>query len=432
MIHRSYTIRFVLHRRKDSPRQLLQMRVTPRGHKPVSFSTGLSLSDSEWDPLLGHAKGRSPAAAEANSLIATWSQLVANVFAHFDSLKITPSPEQLRNAFANATSLSQSADNYTPQQHNQLSLQAALSQFTLDKQNLASWSEGTLHVIHSFRRMLGDFAPHAKVNDIDISFLESWHQWMITERNQQGVTVNGNLVKMRWFLHWARRKGLYKGDADRDYRPRVKGASDNSRSIVYLTRDELMKLENYNFPQRHLQQARDVFLFCCYTGLRSSDIIKLSRANCHHDHITITTQKTQHTITIPLNKRAKAILDRYANCKPNRYQKSIGLTTPALPATILKTRNIHLHRMLEMVGIDAPTHHVYYIGAQRFDEIKPKYQLVTSHTARHTFIVTAISLGIPVPVIMEWTGHSNFKSMKPYIAIANDTSTSAMQRFDSL
>ena len=89
MIHKSYTIRFILHRRKDTPRQHLQMRVTPRGGKPVSFATGISLNDAEWDPLIGRAKGRTPQAAEANTLIAQWSQLVANIFTHYDSLNIT-------------------------------------------------------------------------------------------------------------------------------------------------------------------------------------------------------------------------------------------------------------------------------------------------------------------------------------------------------
>ena len=103
MIHKTYTIRFILHRRKDTPRQHLQMRVTPRGGKPVSFATGLSLTEAEWDPLLGRAKGRTEAAAEANTLMAQWSQVVANIFSHYDSLHIVPTAEQLRRAFAQAT-----------------------------------------------------------------------------------------------------------------------------------------------------------------------------------------------------------------------------------------------------------------------------------------------------------------------------------------
>lgn len=432
MIHKSYTIRFVLHRRSDTARQYLQMRVTPRGGKPVSFTTGVSLTPGEWDATIGRAKGRTEESAEANTLIAQWSQLVANVFSHYDKLNIVPTAEQLRGAFARATEEDNAVSGYVPQELSRVTLQAALTQFTLDKKNRSSWSQGTVVALQSFRRMVGDFMPNTIVNDIDIPWMEKFHEWMVKERNQQGVSVNGNLVKMRWFLRWARRKGYYKGEADREYRPKVKGADIKSRAIVYLTREELRKLEAYEFEEPHFNVAKDVFLFCCYTGLRSSDIIKLTRADCYNDYITFTTQKTGHTLTIPLNERAKAILDRYAKCKPNRKQKADGITNPALPTTALKTSNKHLHVMLKRVGIDAPTHHVYYIGSERFDETKPKYELVTTHTARHTFIVTAISLGIPIPVIMEWTGHSNFKNMQPYIAIANDTSVQAMQRFNNL
>lgn len=432
MIHRSYTIRFVLHRRSDTARQYLQMRVTPRGGKPVSFATGLSLLPGEWDAGLGRAKGRSPESAEANTLIAEWSQLVANIFSHYDSLNIVPTAEQLRSAFARATSAEAGVGAYVPQDVGKVTLQAALAQFMLDKQNVATWSKGTIVALQSFRRMLGDFMPEASVNDIDVPWMERLHEWMVKERNMQGVSVNGNLVKMRWFLRWARRKGYYKGEADREYRPKVKGANEKNRAIVYLTREELKMLEAYEFGEPHFQVAKDVFLFCCYTGLRSSDVFSLSRADCYEDHITFTTQKTGHTLTIPLNTKAKAILDKYIGCKPNRKQKIDGIMQPALPATFSKTSNKHLHVMMRRVGIDAPTHHIYYIGSERHDEVVPKWQLITTHTARHTFIVTAISLGIPVPVIMEWTGHSNFKNMKPYIAIANDTSIQAMQRFNTL
>ena len=432
MIHRSYTIRFVLHRRSDTARQYLQMRVTPRGGKPVSFATGLSLLPGEWDAGLGRAKGRSPESAEANTLIAEWSQLVANIFSHYDSLNIVPTAVQLRSAFARATSEGIGVAEYVPQEVGKVTLQAALAQFMLDKQNVATWSAGTIVALQSFRRMLGDFMPEAIVNDIDVPWMERLHEWMVKERHQQGVSVNGNLVKMRWFLRWARKKGYYKGEADREYRPKVKGANEKNRAIVYLTREELRRLEAYEFEEPHFQVAKDVFLFCCYTGLRSSDVFKLSRADCYGDYITFTTQKTGHTITVPLNDRAKAILDKYAGCKPNRKQKADGIVHPALPATFLKTTNKHLHVMMRMAGIDAPTRHVYYIGSERHDEVRPKYELITTHTARHTFIVTAISLGIPIPVIMEWTGHSNFKNMQPYIAIANDTSIQAMQRFNTL
>ena len=88
--------------------------------------------------------------------------------------------------------------------------------------------------------------------------------------------------------------------------------------------------------------------------------------------------------------------------------------------------------MMRMAGIDEPLRHTYYIGQERHDEEVPKYELITTHTARHTFIVMAISLGIPPMVIMEWTGHKDYNAMRPYIAIAGETSAQAMSLFNTL
>lgn len=48
-------------------------------------------------------------------------------------------------------------------------------------------------------------------------------------------------------------------------------------------------------------------------------------------------------------------------------------------------------------------------------EIIPKYELITTHTARKTFVCTAIRLGINPIVIMKITGHKNYNTMKPDI-----------------
>ena len=432
MIHTSYTIRFILHRRKDTPRQHLQMRVTPRGGKPVSFTTGISLTDGEWDPLIGRAKGRTPQAAEANTLIAQWSQLVANIFTHYDSLNITPTADQLRQAFARATTENSVTPEYTPQPTSSPTLLAAYTQFLTESQHDKSWSQGTIDTLMSFRKLLADFGHDTLLSMIDGDYLLRFHKWLVDERHQQGVTVHGNLTRLKWFLKWARRKSIYTGTADTDYRPKVKGAKERNRAIIYLTHDELQQVEQYHFRERHKNVSKDVFLFCCYTGLRSSDILRLSRADIHGDHITFTTQKTNDTLTIPLNNRAIAILDRYQDCTPNRRQRTLGILHPALPTPDRKTQNKTLHDIMKEIGIDTPTHHTYFIGSERHDEIVPKYELISTHTARHTFIVTAISLGISPTIILSWTGHKNYEAMRPYIAIANETSTQAMDRFNNL
>ena len=54
------------------------------------------------------------------------------------------------------------------------------------------------------------------------------------------------------------------------------------------------------------------------------------------------------------------------------------------------------------------------------------------HIGRKTFIVNALSLGVPPNVVMKWTGHSDYKSMKPYIDIVDSVKADAMARFNGL
>ena len=91
-----------------------------------------------------------------------------------------------------------------------------------------------------------------------------------------------------------------------------------------------------------------------------------------------------------------------------------------------------LKELCELAGINTPVHITYYRGQQRIDETLPKYELIGTHAGRRTFICNAILLGIPANVIMKWTGHSDYKAMKPYIDIADETKVQAMSRFDNI
>lgn len=66
-----------------------------------------------------------------------------------------------------------------------------------------------------------------------------------------------------------------------------------------------------------------------------------------------------------------------------------------------------------------------------YEEVYPKWALLTTHCGRRTFVVTALRLGIPVEVIMRWTGHSSFEAMKPYAKIVDEVKEKSMSRFDN-
>ena len=85
---------------------------------------------------------------------------------------------------------------------------------------------------------------------------------------------------------------------------------------------------------------------------------------------------------------------------------------------------------MEKVPFNQPVRIINYQGCQRIDEIKPKYEVIGTHTGRRSFICNAISMGIPPQVVMKWTGHSDYKAMKPYIDVCDEIKAEAMKKFD--
>ena len=100
------------------------------------------------------------------------------------------------------------------------------------------------------------------------------------------------------------------------------------KEVIFLTADELKKLMAYEIPAKkeHLDRVRDAFLFCCYSGLRHSDLFNLKRSDVHEDHISITTVKTAHSLRIELNDMTRAILDKYKDI-PFKDNKALPVLT---------------------------------------------------------------------------------------------------------
>lgn len=71
-----------------------------------------------------------------------------------------------------------------------------------------------------------------------------------------------------------------------------------------------------------------------------------------------------------------------------------------------------------------------YITRGLYDETHPRYKLSPTHCGRRTFICNALMLGILPEIVMKWTGHSDYKAMKPYIAITDKAKRKAMDLFN--
>ena len=193
-----------------------------------------------------------------------------------------------------------------------------------------------------------------------------------------------------------------------------------------MTWEELTRLREFEIPpaKQSLDRVRDVFLFQCFTRLRYSDVYNLRRSDIKEDHIEVTTIKTSDSLVIELNKHSKAILEK--------YQDVVFEYDKALPVITNQKMNEYLKELAELAGINGPIRQTYYKGNERINEVTPKYALLGTHAGRRTFICNALALGIPPQVVMKWTGHSDYKAMKPSIDIADDIKANAMSKFNQL
>ena len=108
------------------------------------------------------------------------------------------------------------------------------------------------------------------------------------------------------------------------------------KEIVFLTTEELKRLEESDFKMERLNQIKDCFVFCCYTGLAFKEMSNLKKENFVKgidglDWIKIKRQKTNSVVSIPLLPKAKSILDKYNSSLPvvsnqrfNGYLKEIA------------------------------------------------------------------------------------------------------------
>lgn len=293
----------------------------------------------------------------------------------------------------------------------------ALFRAYLDTESVASnWSNGVLSHMQTLFRDWYMFRPSMTVDDINADTLNAFREYLVAT-GLQNETTHVKIKKTKWFFRWLVGKGLLTDMTFTTYRDRLKASS---RVVVFLTWDELMNVYNHEFGQEYLSRVRDVFCFSCFTSLRYSDVRALRKLNVYDDAIHLTTKKTNDALTIELNKYSRAILARYAD--DGREE--------ALPVISNVKYNIYIKEVCRLCGIDELLSEVYYVGAKKHEVTRPKWQMVSTHCGRRTFICNALMMGIPPNIVMKWTGHHDYNTMKPYIDITDKAKRSAMSAFD--
>lgn len=376
-------------------------------------------------PNTRHGRSRTHAAVINDKIEKFYNAVDAFFVIHADDKELPPTEELKRYVKSRMTGEDQQYDDHT--------IYDDYETFILSEASLSGWSLATTQKHKTIIKNLKSVNPRLKYNDITPNFFATFAKHLADKGNRTD-TVKKKLTFFEWFLKWAESRKLA---------PHVEKYTDTlklksiKRPVIFLSWEELMQVYNLDLTKHpHLERARDVFCFQCFTGLRYSDLAALKKHYIYDDAIHIVTQKTTDPLIIELNDYSRAILEKYKDYIPDPAtlhhipRERAQLSDYALPVISSQRYNSYIKDFTKAAKIDTPIQLQYFVGNTRKEKTQPKYELITSHAARRTFICTALTLGIPITTIMKWSGHKSYESMKPYIDVTNQEKRNAMQLFN--
>ena len=370
-------------------------------------STGVKVKISHWDEKQMKLKPQAAMALEVNLALLKIEEKVAEM--HY-GLKFS-------NKTANADMVDEMVFGVTPKSKRNAPTENLESNFaeylkhvenTITKNSIKSYNSSFNHV-KNYAQLNGLKLNYALFDrDFEVGFTN----YLIHDKNISNNTIGKYIMSLKIFLRQMEKRGFKIDPAYRDYR--ILSAPVD---FVYLTSKELDNLLELDLKQRpHLECVREVFVFQCGSGLRYGDIEKITWDDIHDNRIEITTEKTKQLLKIPVNKYTKWVIDR------NTGNESL------LNPLTNQLQNRYLKELGAMMGMFGKHKVVKFYGTKRKEETHAKWELISTHTARRTFVILALERGMRPEVVMKITGHTKLSTLQRYITISDTVVEAEMMR----
>lgn len=226
------------------------------------------------------------------------------------------------------------------------------------------------------------------LDELNQQFVKDYELYFKTVRNCSHNSTTKYLKNFKKIIRIALANGWLKKDPFASIKFKL-----NQVDAVYLTRDELDAIRSKQIRIERIDQVRDIFVFCCLTGLAFSDVKTLGPGHLSQDNegcwwIHKKRQKTNQMSPIFVLNAAKKILDKYSN---NPELEDKGMLLPVLSN---QKMNAYLKEIADICGIE---------------------KSISTHTARHTYATTvALENNIPLEVVSKTLGHSNINMTQRY------------------
>ena len=230
-----------------------------------------------------------------------------------------------------------------------------------------------------------------EISKLDFEFVSDYDFWLRSVRKCGHNSSIKYIANFRKIVNKCVRSGWLQKDP-------FAGFKMTKREVerCALTATELHTIRIRHFDIERLALVRDIFVFCCYTGLAYADIKKLKRSEVSvgvdgGQWIFTSRQKTEISSRIPLLPATLGLMQKYKDhpqCQQNGR---------LLPVLSNQKMNSYLKEIADDCGIQ---------------------KNFTFHIARHTFATTVtLSNGVPIESVSKMLGHKNLHTTQHYAKI---------------
>jgi site-specific recombinase XerD len=387
MMNKTFGLLFYLKKSKAnaSGKLPIYLRITIDG-KRTEISTKRTIEIEKWSVEANKAIGRTEDVRELNAYL---DSLISRVYqSHRDLIQDNKevTAETLKNKFLGV-------------EEKQVTLITLFKEHNKRVEKLIGkgYSTGTLDRYKTVFKHLQEFMKH-NYNVSDICFNRINHKYITdfefylkSERNCGHNSAIKYIKNFKKIVRIAIASDLITKDPFLNYKVQLKVVKRE-----FLSEEEIQTMLEKDLHTHRLEIVRDIFIFCCYTGLAYSDVKKLSKDSIvigidGEKWIKTNRTKTGTRSNIPLLPPALKILKKYEN-SPLSASKGV-----LLPVLSNQKSNAYLKEVADLCGIK---------------------KNLTTHLARHTFATTVtLSNGVGIESVSKMLGHTSIKTTQHYAKI---------------
>ena len=359
-------------------------RITIDG-KEARFGMKKDIDPKLWNIKEGKATGKSVESSEVNALLEKTKAGIHKIYRDVQERENAVSAEKVKNIFLGIDS-------------KQYMLMKAFDEHVEEKFNLIGKRivKSTYHRYYYLRSRLSEFLSEKyhlsdiPLREINYQFIRDFEMYLLTVRGNKQSTIAQYLINLKKIVELAYKNEWIFRNPFINYK-----IEDEKSERGYLTQREVEILMNWKLDKR-LERTRDVFIFCCFTGLSYIDVFKLTREQIQlsidgQQWIMGKREKTDMDYFIPMIEIPKKILEK--------YKSHIFKDGKLLPVKVSLTVNRHLKEIAEICGIK---------------------KHLTFHLSRHTFATLTMSKGVSLESVSKMLGHKNIQTTQIYAKMTTE------------